>query len=150
MPLFSVDYWVEAVPSQAWTAQSLNLLISTGTITGADITMQALSIVDMYSSGKGEFYPLMHLNVPAYNGYVGYTYSSGNYKDEFHLYRSSEIIKMSMSEQASGQDKVQIILDGREIAKKQAWINIIRTLFVSLVLTAGALWFSSDVSEIAL
>ncbi len=50
----------------------------------------------------------------------------------------------------AGNVNVVIILDGRVVAKKQAIINVIRTLFVCLVLTMGALWFSADVNEIAL
>ena len=57
---------------------------------------------------------------------------------------------MYASEIDGEADKVEIILDGRLINVKQAWINILRTFFVCMVLTMGALWFSSDVNEIAL
>ena len=97
----------------------------------------------------GKHYPLMKLEVPKYNTYQGYLYESSTYKDELEKFRINELIKVQSSD---GDDafNVKIVLDGRVVAKKQAIINVIRTLFVCMVLTMGALWFSADVNEIAL
>ena len=77
-------------------------------------------------------------------------YNSTTYNDEYDKYRVNEIIKMQSNSEADNSDNVLIILDGRKVATTQALINICRTVFVCLVLTLGALWFSQDVNEIAL
>lgn len=146
MPLFSVDYWVQPETSQNWAVVSLKEMLI-NKVPNTEITKQANLIVELYQTDLGKHYPLLYLNVPEDGDYPGFRYESSTYLNEYDKMRTNELLKVESSDENS---QVDIIISNRDVAKNQALINIIRTLFVCVVLTMGALWFSADVNVIAL
>ena len=116
-------------------------------VPNTEITKQANLIVELYQTDLGKHYPLLYLNVPEDGDYPGFRYESSTYLNEYDKMRTNELLKVESSDENS---QVDIIISNRDVAKNQALINIIRTLFVCVVLTMGALWFSADVNVIAL
>ena len=146
MPLFSVDYWVQPETSQNWAVVSLKEMLI-NKVPNTEITKQANLIVELYQTDLGKHYPLLYLNVPEDGDYPGFRYESSTYLNEYDKMRTNELLMVESSDENS---QVDIIISNRDVAKNQALINIIRTLFVCVVLTMGALWFSADVNVIAL
>jgi hypothetical protein len=116
MPLFSVDYWVQPESSQTWAVTNMNEML-VNKAGNEEINLQSNLIVDLYAGELGKHYPLMKLEVPKYELYPGFSYTSSTYTDELDKYRLNELIKVQSSSDDDAAN-VEIVLDGRIVAKK--------------------------------
>ena len=139
-PFFAADYWVDPIQAYEIGMREMKAFeVANTTKTNASFNKLFNSFWD-FNKGLTR-YPIVYFSYPARN----ITQKTGSPVSDL---RKDEQLAMKMT--VTGSNQMESIVDYREFTRTSAIINIVRTIYISLILTMGALMFSKDADKLAL
>ena len=139
VPLFSSEYYYDDLRGFRFGLKILKKLSDKKQINSTEVK---IAYEDYISKYKNQKFPLIYLSIPSLKNDQ---YKIENYNelrnDEFDIIEESSV---------NFKDSFISVIDLRHKTKISAFLNIVKTFYVCLILTGGAMLFSKDTNDLAL
>lgn len=139
VPLFDSKYYSESNSSHLFGIQNLNNYLNNKTNQTEFILLQLDYLNNNYDQNVNVKYPIINLIMPI--NYSNYNYYSNLTKVDDLRNEELEIITIN---------SFTIYVDKRNYSQSLSYISIGRTIFICIVLSLGAMFFTRDTNRYAL